>query len=304
MVREGSPDRCYAKGGGGQVSVKGRGMAYGAASIINAMPSGFGAAFSVGLKTTAEVEITKGEVVKVEIKGDPGEDKRLAIESFKVVMERFGLKKGGLITTESEIPIAIGMKSSSAAANAIVLATLDALGERVPELEAVKMGVEASVSAGVTLTGAFDDACASLLGGLHVTDNYGRQILKSFEMEPLSVIFLAPEGKRYSGKVDAALMKTYARTTLLALEDALAGRYWQAMLLNGLVMAHAFGVNPAPILTAMKKGALSAGLCGKGPSICAVSKKEQEGDILDAWADLGLEMIRTQINSNHGRQGA
>jgi len=284
--------------------VKGKGMAYGAASIINAMPSGFGAAFSVGLKTSAEVELTDGEAVEVEIKGDPGEDKKLAVESFKVVMERFGLKKGGMIATASEIPIAVGMKSSSAAANAIVLATLDALGKKVQELDVVKMGVEASVRAGVTLTGAFDDACASLLGGLHVTDNYGRQVLKSFSMEPLSVVFLVPEGKSYSGKVDAARIKSYARTSLLALEDALAGRHWQAMLLNGLVMADAFGVDPAPIVTAIKNGALSAGLCGKGPSICAVSKKEQEADIVDAWAGLGFRLIRTQTNSDHGRQGA
>lgn len=284
--------------------MKGKGMAYGAASIINAMPSGFGAAFSVGLKTSAEVELTDGEAVEVEIKGDPGEDKKLAVESFKVVMERFGLKKGGMIATASEIPIAVGMKSSSAAANAIVLATLDALGKKVQELDVVKMGVEASVRAGVTLTGAFDDACASLLGGLHVTDNYGRQVLKSFSMEPLSVVFLVPEGKSYSGKVDAARIKSYARTSLLALEDALAGRHWQAMLLNGLVMADAFGVDPAPIVTAIKNGALSAGLCGKGPSICAVSKKEQEADIVDAWAGLGFRLIRTQTNSDHGRQGA
>jgi shikimate kinase len=304
MVREDGSSIHDEEGGGGQASVKGKGMAYGAASIINAMPSGFGAAFSVGLKTAAEVELTDGEAVEVEIKGDPGEDKRLAAESFKVVMERYGLKKGSLISTTSEIPIAVGMKSSSAAANAIVLATLDAIGEKAQEGEAVKMGVEASVRAGVTLTGAFDDACASLLGGLHVTNNYARQILKSFSMEPLSVIFLIPEGKRYSGKVDAARMKSYARTSLLALEDALAGRYWQAMLLNGLVMAHAFAVDPTPIVTAIKNGALSAGLCGKGPSICAVSKEEREGGIVDAWAKLGYRMIRTQTNSNHGRQGA
>ena len=104
--------------------------------------------------------------------------------------------------------------------------------------------------------------------------------------------------------MDAARIKSYARTSLLALEDALAGRHWQAMLLNGLVMADAFGVDPAPIVTAIKNGALSAGLCGKGPSICAVSKKEQEADIVDAWAGLGFRLIRTQTNSNHGRQGA
>lgn len=282
---------------------KGRGMAHGAASVVNAMPSGFGAAFGVGLKTTAEVEPVEGDAVDVEIAGDPGEDRRLAVESYRVVMERFGLRGGACIKTASEIPIAVGMKSSSAAANAIVLATLDAIGERVGEVDAIRMGVEASVRARVTLTGAFDDACASMLGGLQVTDNFQRQVMRSFELEPLSVVFLIPEGKRYSGKVDAARIKAYARTSLLAFEDALAGRYWQAMLLNGLLMAHAFGIDPSPIVAAIKNGALSAGICGKGPSICAVSKREDEGGIVDGWSGLGLRLIRTQTNSDHGRQG-
>lgn len=282
---------------------KGRGMAYGAASVVNAMPSGFGAAFGVGLRTNAEVEPVEGGAVEVEIMGDPGEDKRLALESFRVVMEHFGLRGGAAIRTSSEIPIAVGMKSSSAAANATVLATLDAVGERVGEMEAIRMGVEASVRAGVTLTGAFDDACASLLGGLQVTDNYQGKIMRSFELEPLSVVFLVPEGKRYSGRVDVARIRAYARTSLLAFEDALAGRYWQAMLLNGLLMAHAFAIDPSPIVTAIKNGALSAGICGKGPSICAVSRREDEGGIVDGWSGLGFRMIRTQTNSNHGRQG-
>jgi shikimate kinase len=282
---------------------KGRGMAFGAASVVNAMPSGFGAAFGVGLMTTAEVELVEGDAVHVEIAGDPGEDRRLAAESYRVVMERFGPRGGAHIKTASEIPIAVGMKSSSAAANAVVLATLDALGERVREVDAIKMGVEASMRAGVTLTGAFDDACASMLGGLQVTDNHQRQIMRSFELEPLSVVFLIPEGKRYSGKVDASRIRAYARTSLLAFEDVLAGRYWQAMLLNGLLMAHAFGIDPSPIVTAIKNGALSAGICGKGPSICAISKREDEGGVVDGWSDLSLRIIRTQTNSNHGRQG-
>ena len=35
-----------------------------------------------------------------------------------------------------------------------------------------------------------------------------------------------------------------------------------------------------------------------------LSKKEQEADIVDAWAGLGFRLIRTQTNSDHGRQGA
>src|SRR2546430_4173592 len=44
-------------------------------------------------------------------------------------------------------------------------------------MDFAKMSVDAAFDAGVTITGAFDDACASLLGGICVTDNRDRRLL-------------------------------------------------------------------------------------------------------------------------------
>ena len=85
----------------------------------------------------------------------------------------FGLEKsfGAKIKTQSNIPIARGLKSSSVAANATALATTAALGKTLDDLEIIKLGVEAAFDAKVTVTGAFDDACASYFGGIVITDN-------------------------------------------------------------------------------------------------------------------------------------
>ena len=282
----------------------GRGTAYGAATVVNAMPSGCGAAFGVSLKTIAEVELTgNSDEIEVEITGGKGENKQLAIEAFRITIERFSLEFGGRIRTRSEIPIACGMKSSSAASNSIILATLDAISEELGEMDVIRMGVEASLRAKVTLTGAFDDACASYLGRLHITDNRQRCILKSYELEPLSVAFLVPEERRYSGDVDPAYIYSYARASDLALADALENRYWQAMLLNGLVMAHAFRADPSPMLMAMKNGAISSGFCGKGPAICAVTRKEEEEQVVEGWKGSGCRIITTTTNSYKAQKG-
>jgi len=66
---------------------------------------------------------------------------------------RFDSKHGAKVATKSQIPIASGLKSSSAAANAAVLATVDALGEKLESLEAIKIGVQAALDAKVTITG-------------------------------------------------------------------------------------------------------------------------------------------------------
>ena len=98
------------------------------------------------------------------IKGciEGGGDTTLIEYCISLTLQRFGCDCGANVATKSEIPIASGLKSSSAAANAAVLATLDALGEKLDVLEAVKIGVQAALEAKVTITGAFDDACASM----------------------------------------------------------------------------------------------------------------------------------------------
>jgi shikimate kinase len=283
--------------------MRGRGVAFGAATVLNAMPSGFGAALGVGLRTFADVEITEDPAVTVEIEKDESEGKGLAEECFKAVLERFRLKFGGKIRTVSEIPIARGMKSSSAAANAIVLATLEALDENLDDFEIINLGVEASLRAGVTVTGAFDDACASYLGMIHVTDNYRRKILRSYDVEPLSVLFLVPDERRYSGEVDLDRVRSAKGLAEMPFREAMDGRYWQAMLLNGLMMAQVFHVNPSPIITAMQNGAVTAGLCGKGPAICAISRRGDEGKIVDGWNEGGQTILRSEVNGIHAHRG-
>lgn len=280
----------------------GRGVAFGATSILNAMPSGFGAALGVDLHTSAEVEVTEDTAIEVQINSGATEGTALAEESFKAVLRRFGLKKGGKIRTESEIPVARGMKSSSAASNAIVLATLDALGRNLGDLEVINLGVEASLVAKASVTGAFDDACASYFGNLHITDNYRREILRSFQVERLCVLFLVPQERRYSGEVDMERIRA-PKLTEVPFREAMDGRYWQAMLLNGLIMAQVFGTDPSPILTALQNGAISAGLCGKGPAFCAVSRSGDEGAIVDGWKSLGHPIICSHVNAKQAGAG-
>ena len=76
-----------------------------------------------------------------------------------------------------------GLKSSSAAANAVALASTAALGKHLDDLELVKLGVDAAFDAKVTVTGAFDDACASYFGGIVVTDNLNRKIIKQMPVD-------------------------------------------------------------------------------------------------------------------------
>ena len=88
----------------------------GAATILNAVAIWKGSAFGIDLETSAEVELNSSGCIKGDV---PGVDTRLVERSVELVLKRFGYSYGGVVRTWSEIPVASGLKSSSAAANAL-----------------------------------------------------------------------------------------------------------------------------------------------------------------------------------------
>ena len=168
--------------------------------------------------------------------------------------------------TWSNIPIARGLKSSSVAANAITLATVAALNKKLDDLTIVNLGVDAALDAKVTITGAFDDACASYFGDVVITDNLKRRIIKQFRIaEDLTILFHIPAEKTYTISSDVKRMKSVATLVKTAYKEALKGKIWSALTLNGLLYSSALGYNPSIALDALLAGALAAGLSGKGP---------------------------------------
>ncbi len=209
-----------------------------------------------------------------------------------------GMKMGGTVTTRSEVPLARGLKSSSAAANATVLATLDAIGESMEPLDAVRIGVQASKEAGVTITGAFDDACASFFGGVVVTDNKEMQLIKRVERE-MDVLVFAPDKKAFSAQTDVSRSKLVAPWVDIAYDLALDGEYERAMTLNGFLYCGALGFDTEPMMQALELGIEGVSLSGTGPAYTALVENDKVDILKDAWENSGVSgnVIRTKINN-------
>jgi len=282
------------------VTGKATAIAHGAATIINAMASGKGAAFGVDLWTKAEVKLTdEPHVIKAEITSDPTENTALTEKTLMRVLKRFSLDNsfGAKVKTWSNIPIAKGLKSSSAAANAVALATSGALGKTLEDLELIMLGVDAAFDAKVTVTGAFDDACASYFGGVVVTDNLRREIVKQFPLtEDLVLLVHVPSEKAYSANVDAGRLQTVKPLVEVAYKEAVDGKVWEALTLNGLIYSSAFGYNSSIAIDALAAGALAAGLCGKGPAVTAVTQKDKIESVKAALQKYKGEIITAHFN--------
>ncbi|HSV42055.1 MAG TPA: shikimate kinase, partial [Methanomassiliicoccales archaeon] len=192
------------------------------------------------------------------------------------VLQHFGREgMGAKVVTRSQIPISKGLKSSSCAANAIIKATLKALGEDMPVLQAVKMGCECAKQAGVSVTGAFDDACASMLGGVVLTDNLRYQLIERERMDDsLAVLIHVPDYQIRKGTLPLERIRAQADLVGLAYILASRGQYRTAMKLNGIIYASVLGVDPAVMHEAMAKGAVAAGLSGTGPATVILAPRE------------------------------
>lgn len=282
------------------MALVGRAVAYGAVTIVNAISCGLGAALGINLRTEARVKLTN-EPGRIEgrILSDPSESTILIERVVSRVLKYFGVddRYGAYVETESNIPIARGLKSSSVAANAITLAVISALGEKMDDLTAINIGVDASIEAGVTVTGAFDDACASYFGNIIITDNLERRILRIFQPEEDYIVLVhVPPRKAYTAKSDVKRMRVIAEEIKALHRMALSGDYWHAMTLNGLAYSAILGYDPSIAIDALAHGAIAAGLSGKGPAVAAVAPRDRVDDIRSAWSKYDGEIIEAMIN--------
>lgn len=288
-------------------NAKGYGKAGGAGTIINAIATYKGSAFGIDLWTYAEVELGadfRGIEGEIELKEEKRTDTRLIERCVALVLKKFDLPLRAHVKTRSEIPIGSGLKSSSAAANAAVVATLDAIGEEAKEkigaLEAIRIGVTAALDVGVSITGAFDDACASLLGGIVITDNRKLELIKREEKDSEVLIFV-PETKAFTADTDVKRSRLIAPWVNRAYELALDGRFEEAMTLNGFLYCAALNFDPEPMLKALECGVKGVSLSGTGPSFVAVidGDEEKEERLHKAWRELELEgkILKRRINN-------
>jgi shikimate kinase len=270
--------------------MRGHARAPAAGTVLNALATGTGAAFAIDEYVRATVDLSPEASVAGHVEGAPDADTALVERCVALVAERYGDGEGGTVTTESDVAMAAGLKSSSAAANAAVLATLSALDVpvgadgTVTRADAARLGVQAARETGVTVTGAFDDAAASMLGGVAVTDNESDELLAGQAPFADHALVWTPTGRAYSADADVERCRRVAPVADTVADLALAGDYGRAMTVNGFAFCAALDFPTDPMLEALP-AADGVSLSGTGPSYVAVGEREALAEIRERWAE-------------------
>jgi len=266
--------------------------AAGAGTMLNAFATHRGAAFAIDMRTTAHVQLHESAVIEGQIRDRPDADTRLIEACVRRLLRRVGMEDlGGTVETESPIPIAAGLKSSSAAANATVLATAAAVGADLSPVEACRIGVNAAREVGVTVTGAFDDAAASMLGGVVLTDNDRDELLLR-DAVAWEVLVWVPPARAYSADAPLEHLAAIAPMAELAEELIREGRYAEAMAVNGFAYTAALGYDTEPLIEALTS-AEAASLSGSGPAMVACGDAAALEVLAKTWGERPGQLLRT-----------
>ena len=268
---------------------------HGAVSLVNAIATGKGATLGIDLNVQAEIESSSGKGITIESE-NRSLSSRLINRTVEKIVPKKELEKNKIhIYLKSEIPTGYGLKSSSAISSSVALACAKLFRNKINDSQVLLAGVDASIETKVSITGAYDDACACYYGGFAVTDNYKRKIIHS-EKGPKNlqvVIFIPRSRKRGNVKNLRSLKPVFEKAWDLAKNSD----YWNAMILNGLATSSILNSDPKIITELIEKGALGASVSGNGPSIAAIVKKDNVNSIKKTFSSLEGRIVVAEVNN-------
>ena len=268
---------------------------YGAVSLVNAIAIGKGA--TLGIDTFVEVKLVRKEGKGIQITSENKTiSSRLINQIIKNMIPENILEKNRLeLDFRSNIPTGYGLKSSSAISSAVALSCAKAFGKKISDEEILQLGAKTSIQTKVSITGAYDDACACHFGGFNVTDNLKMKLIHR-ELAPKdlqAIIFLPKSRKRGNLKK----LKEFKNAFEKSWELAKRSDYWNAATLNGIATTSILNSEPKLIMRLMDRGALCATISGNGPSIIAITDKMHKIKIQKEFSGLDGRVITANINN-------
>ena len=263
--------------------------------MVNAIATGKGATMGIDTYVKTRLETSNGAGIHIS-SDNKTISSRLINRVIEKIVTKTELEKTKLeLDFKSNIPTGYGLKSSSAISTAVALACSRIFKPNMSDTQILKVGVDASIETKVSITGAYDDACACHFGGFNVTDNLKMKLIHR-ELAPKdleAIIFLPKSRKRGNLK----RLKEFNNAFEKSWELAESSDYWNAAILNGIATTSILNSEPKLIMGLMEKGAYCATISGNGSSIIAITDKKHKTKIMKEFSGLEGKIMIANINN-------
>ena len=283
------------------MAVLGSGNSNGGCSLLHAAGIGYGASLALDLPV-------KVRLLDKESKRDLDDPDGL-LEQVLTAWKNAGhsVPDGELYwSVRSEIPPRQGLKSSSAVAVAAIKALCDATGIELENADIVDIAAAAQLSAGVSITGSYDDSWAALEGGWKLVNANAEDARSGLLLEspgPASddwAVILVCRGDRQK-RPELEDFTLHQQAFVQALNALQEGNDLVALTWNGRGVIGALNDPIGRRLTndAFVNGGRAAGISGSGPAIVifasAVSRPTIER--IKKWYSKNdsMEVIETKV---------
>ncbi len=262
-------------------------ITHSAITVLNAIYQPLGSA--VGVVGPTKVTVTSSKTSTIDI--SPKEAGMTLVKTCLDTFEaRFHHSTSELeIVTNSSLPPERGLKTSSAVASALMIALAKFFNMKMTLLEALVLGAHASMNAGVSVTGALDDAIACTVGGWNLVRNreFKLSFLKPTPLMELACLLLIPEKRRpklfFGLARERESNQEFQKMLSKARRAAEKGDIITAIRLNTLSYTKELNVPEADFIDILNshKKVMVAGLNGGGPSMFVFCKKKDQNELLN-----------------------
>jgi shikimate kinase len=275
-------------------------VSHSAITVVSAFPAGKGVTIGLDIpcEVTAQIRDQDNGGSRIQLAESLPDPHALVVTSARKAMACLGVRlqkrKSLSLKVKSSIPAAVGLKSSSAVSVAVTKVVFDLFHPASPTSsrtqKILRTSCEASIECGASLTGAFDDAAAGLLGGLVYSDNMKFKLLGhepfSDELGSMVKILVPIENKKLTSSLNLAAYREHRDESLEAYHFARQGVIVQAMLLNSIIHSVIHHYSMQPVVSSIAEGASASGISGKGPSISAICRSKKVADRVEGrWLE-------------------
>ncbi|MGA8663616.1 MAG: shikimate kinase [Thermoplasmata archaeon] len=265
--------------------MRGLGRSAAAISIVNALPMGIGCAHGVRLYAAATIDLEPAASPHVEV--EPASSRTpIVVASVEAALHHLqpGTSFSAVLQLASEIPVAKGLKSSSAVATAAIRSVANALQADLDSIPVARLAAQVGRKVGVSATGAFDDALAGLVPGFVVTDNRSEELLLRQAADPgWTAVVHVPGGTHPASPTVQERFRSAAPEAERAIQAARRGAWAAAMQENTLLVERVMGYDYGDLRDRLRReGAVASGVSGLGPALVSLVPRARASAVVSA----------------------